>query len=742
MNRISDLQSTPAQTLVEATSAHLPRSADDVIDLRSAINTIFRGAWIIAAVTLVTLLLGHVYSVTATPIYRATSVILLEPRQQSIVSLESVGGGLVGDPREVYSEAGVLRSRSLMGRVVDELALTEDPEFNPALLPQTGLTDQVLAMATALRAWITGGTQPQVPDPASATERPQETRGETMAALSPFEREQVRERAINALLSRLEIRNIPRSLLFHITLNTEDPRKSAAIANAVARLYVQSQIDVKRASSDEAISFLTDRVALLKEQLETAEAEVAQFNASTDLVSGEALQLLEVQLKDIRGRIETEQAAMAEYERFLADLRAAPDRSAQLSVADDVQLTRLFPRAHSDAESAAAFDARVAALLAETDLNLQRARQQITALQSAQTSLAARIEQQGAELIRLQQLTREAEAVGLLYEYFLTRMQETAAQEGLQTADSRVLSDAVVPGNASSPRRLIVMGVALLAGLFLGTLYVLLREMGQNTFRAAQELEQHTGYAVLGQIPSLPIRNRKKLLPYLQNKPSSAAAESYRNLRTSLMMSNLDNPPQVILSTSCMPGEGKTTNSLALAQSFAGLGQKVLLIEGDIRRRTFSQYFQDLPGTGLVSVLSGDAALEDTLIYHEAVQAHILAGEKSSVSAADIFASDRFRKLISDLRGDFDKIIIDTPPILVVPDARIIAEAVDAILFTVQWDKTSKFQVDEAMRLFQTSGQRVSGCVLSQISPRGIKRYGYGGKYGVYSAYRSQYYTN
>lgn len=177
-------------------------------------------------------------------------------------------------------------------------------------------------------------------------------------------------------------------------------------------------------------------------------------------------------------------------------------------------------------------------------------------------------------------------------QYFLSRQKETSVQSGIQTADSRVLSRAVEPLLASAPRKSIILEMSLMLGLMAGAALVLAREMMQNTFRDTESLETRTGYAVLGQIPKIPVRKREKLLPYLTDKPTSVAAEAVRNLRTSVLLTNVDNPPQIIMSTSSVPGEGKTTQSLSLTQNLTGLRKSVLLIEGDVRKRLFAEYFQ------------------------------------------------------------------------------------------------------------------------------------------------------
>jgi succinoglycan biosynthesis transport protein ExoP len=172
------------------------------------------------------------------------------------------------------------------------------------------------------------------------------------------------------------------------------------------------------------------------------------------------------------------------------------------------------------------------------------------------------------------------------------------------------------------------------------------------------------------------------------------------------------------------------------------MGRNVLLIEGDIRRRVFSQYFDFSQTDGLLAVLSGKRAPGDVVQHVDQLGVDVLSGEDSAVNAADVFSSRRFHDFIDDMRAQYDVILIDTPPVLVVPDARIIAQSADAILFTVKWDDTSRQQVNEAIRQFETSGRPILGFVLGQIDPSGMKRYGYGGRHGAYAAYGSTYYAS
>ncbi|SLN42025.1 GumC family protein [Roseisalinus antarcticus] len=697
------------------------QSDGDTIDLVALLGTLWRGKWVIALLTTLTVLAGGYYAyVAATPMFRSTAVVILETEQANVTNLEGLTSGITGGTAELNSEVQILRARGLMGRVVDELDLITDPEFNEALNDPSGFR----VLKERVRVLILGPRQPPPPRPIEEVEA------------------RIRDNVITSLLAHVAVRNVPQSYVFEVSVETESAQKSALIADTIVELYIVNQLDVKFEAMEQATSWLSDRVAELQVDLECAEAVRAEFSTSTDLVSPEALAGLERQLKDVRDRAEAASIAAASAEARLAAMRAAETPGAKAAAANDSQLSEFLPRVATSETIAQAFDTRFQQIIQRAELEAMRSEQQIEALQTSIAGLETQIATQGEDLIRLQQLTREAEAIRLLYEYFLNRLNETSAQQGIQEADSRILSDAVPPIAAFSPRKtLIVLGAALL-GIIFGSLVILVREAMSTGFRTARSLEQDIGYPVIGQIPVIPARKRRRVVQYLSEKPTSAAAEAVRNLRTSLMLSNVDNPPKVIVSTSSIPGEGKTTNSLALAHNLVGMGRSVLIIEGDIRRRTFGIYFENLPKKGLVSLLSGEATLGEVIHTLPEFGADVLGGEGTKTNAADLFSSKRFAEFLLEMRGRYDNIIIDTPPALVVPDARIIAQVSDAVIFTVRWDSTSRSQVEEALRLFEVSNQAITGLVLSQISPKGMKRYGYGGRYGAYSSYGSKYYTS
>lgn len=701
-------------------SSRFSPQQEDNIDFGALLSTIWRGKWAILAITLLAVAgAGGYLRHLATPLYRATTVLILETRQQTVVDIEGVLAGLDGDSVTINSETEVLHSRSLMGEVVDRLALTTEPEFNPALRDAS-----YLSRARSFIYQAVAGAPPVV-------------------SLPPAQRaSRARTSAIDTAVEKTRITALPNSLVFRIEASSEDPDLAARLADTIAEIYISNQLRTKREATRTATTWLQSQVARLGEDLEHAEARLIAFTTDTELVSLEALQALGQKLKGLRDRVEDSSAEAAAVKAKLAHLTAAATRPEKARAAEDPQLTRLLARTRSEPRIAGAFDTRFAEVVQRARNDAARAARKLGDLQSSENALRTRIDAQGDDKTALQQLQREVAATRELYEYFLGRLKETSAQHGIQKADSRILSHAVTPLTPAAPRQPLVLMMAAMSGILGGGALVLLREAGATGFRCPAELERFTGISVVGQIPRIPVRGNRKILPYLTSRPASATAEAYRDLRTSILQSNLNAPPQVLLSTSALSGEGKTTNSLAIAQNFAGLGRRVILVEGDIRRRTFHRYFPQVPAAGLVSVLQGTVNLDEAVLCPTGFGAGLLMGEQTASNAADLFSSGAFKALIARLRDSYDTIVIDAPPVLIVPDARIIAQEVDAVLFTVKWNSTTQAQLEEGLRLFAQGNRPVSGLVLSQIDARGMKRYGFAGSYGAYSAQGAPYYAN
>ncbi|MEL7213486.1 MAG: AAA family ATPase [Pseudomonadota bacterium] len=630
------------------------QAEDDVLDLGVLLRALWRSKIRLCLAAFLGATLALVWLQTlAQPLYRATAVVVMEPQVDKLGDLGSVLPGLPTDNTAVNTEVEVLSSRALLADVVDTLQLDRDIEFNPALRPPN-LMDRGMGMAKALL-----GIPPAEPV--------RESRTATLDALS----------------DAITVRNIPDSMVFELTAEASTPEKAALISNTLSKLYIRRQIDLKFAATEQATAWLSDRVAELKIELETAETAAKGFAAEMELINPETLELLSQQLKEVRERIFARETGIK--------------RSGRSNVRDRAQL--------------------------ET-------------LRQLETNLSEKISRQSLDLVTLEQLQREATASSLIYEYFLSRLKETSVQQGIQQADSTILSPAEVPPGPARPRGLlIVVFSALLMGL-IAAAQVIRREALRQTFRTTDEVEEFTGHTVLGQIPRIPGRNRKAVLNYIASKPTSAAIEAVRNLRTSIFMAGPASP-QIIMLTSSVPGEGKTTQVLAMAQNMASLGKRVLVIEGDIRRRMFRSYFEIGDGPGMMAALTRKIRLEDAIWRSDLLGVDILPGDKTNSNAADIFSTPQFERLLRGARRSYDVILIDTPPVLLVPDARVIGQHADAILYTVQWDKTPRRLVATGLRSFQTVGLVVTGMVLSKVNPSLQKAYGHDEGYASKGYYQN-----
>lgn len=686
---------------------------DDEIDLLSLFRTLWRGKYIILALTLAGAILAFSYATfIASPSYRAATELSIDARAGNPVDLTSVLSGISTDTAALNTEIEIIRSRELLGRVVDTLDLTADPEFN-AEIREPGLRDR-------LRALLGRGNA------------------------APPSAETIRNDTIGALREAIAASSRPNSYVFNVAVTANDPAKAALIANAVAGAYISDQIAIKNEATAAAAVWLSEQVAELQVELESTQTAINERRANS-LVLGEDLgSALNSHSANVATNLQAAELSLSRSRDRLAALSAAAvdDYHGRALAADDAQLRNLATAAASgDTLAIERFERRATQVMLQLRGALDRGTEAVRDLRQQADSIAGEYEQQSAALIEISQMERTAEATRVLYETFLTRLKETTLLTGIQQADSRILSVAI-PGQQVAPRRSLMIAMAGILGLMAGSGLVLLREALRNTFRDVRSLEQDSGTAVLGQIPRIPAKGRAKVISYLASKPTSAAAEAVRNLRTSILMSQPDQPPQIILSTSSLPGEGKTTVAIALAQNLAGLNKRVLLVEGDIRRRTFGDYFPEAAGKpGLMSVITGEVPLPAAAFRHPEFNIDILMGEKATVNAADVFSSQRFGDLIAEIRAAYDYVIIDTPPVLLVPDARVISQHADARIYVVQWDKTQRAAVAEGLKLLNAVKATPTGMVLTQIDPKGMRRYGYGGYY-AYDKSAKGYYDN
>jgi polysaccharide biosynthesis transport protein len=372
-------------------------------------------------------------------------------------------------------------------------------------------------------------------------------------------------------------------------------------------------------------------------------------------------------------------------------------------------------------------------------------------------ALAARLNTQESELaslrgelvsgnfdqVRLDALETDAQSAQSVYESFLQRYHEVARQGTLASVGARLLSPARPPAAPSSPHLLFNGAIAVAAGLVLALLAGLLAEQFRGTIETTEEVEQRVGARALVAIPELrrrdlkhiPKRNRDPA-GYLLTKRMSPFAEAFRLLQTSIFLSS-HAPNKVVAISSAMPGEGKTTLSLGLARVAAMGGQKVIVVDCDIRMRALNKVLGIEPQEGLQQVLSGERHWKDVVGRDEASGAHVLPA--TGLTSKDIFGSGAMEDLVTELSGEYDLVVLDCPPVFAVADTRVIASLADAVIVAARARKTPARALAAAIAQLEIAGARVLGVALNRVDVRKGRRSFYDGLY--YSKAFSGYYT-
>ena len=680
----------PAQDFTPATIHTLPSAPQNIdeedVDIGEFIGLLWSRKWFILLSMLLMMLVGIFYVRQIPPLYPAEATLILESEEPNTAGLETLVPGLSDDDAEMNSQIEIIKSSGLIGKVVDELSLDKDPEFVPYLRDPSMRKQATDAVKSIL------GLDSEKEIPSSA---------------------RLRQDAIDRLTENLNASVLPNTYVFNISLETRDPAKSVKIVNALSQAFVKDQITAKNNSTADAADWLRNKVADLGKNLEAAEAKSAEFRTSTERAVTEIdLAQSNLNLKNARGRKES----------FISTLEATTGSK-----------------------------------IATTDRDITR----MNALIRDESELAAIVKKQTEDLLTIRQLDREAVAAGKIYEHFATRLNEVEVQKGLQKSDIRVLTAAVPRLTATKPRTRIMVAFFTILGLIGSVGYILLRKFMDRSFSDPAALQRAFDIPVIGTIARAPMTSRQALLNYVMKRPSSRVMESIRDLRTSLLTSSRSGRQSseaggtVVVFTSSIPAEGKTTSSVLLAVNSAALNQKVLLVECDLRRSTFKTYFGPQTELGLVDALQGDNWEDAIWVDRKTDQDRpprqksnrprtnmdiIFGGVSKNKNAADVFASQEFELFIERVREKYDLIILDAPPVLPVPDARLIAKLSDKIVYVVSAGKTASSTVSAGLRSFNTMNLKPDGLVLTQIKKG--QSYSYGG-YGYGSQrYGSEYYNN
>lgn len=693
--------------------------------------------------------IGWVATWNQTKSYQANAVVMVDTRKVEVININSVMSHLPQDNTVLRSELDLISSRLLAGRIVDRLDLMHDPHL---LSDRTQSPPWVTALRD-LQAALAGSV-PQagrllaaaLPAPAAAPAAP------------------TRDQAIDHLLSGLRVSNDGRSYTIVISFTSPDPSYAARVANTVAEEYLVLQTEMKSTATRQANAWLGQRLGELRQTLEASEQAVEAYRQKEGLFETEGKLIDTSRLASLTQRRDEARLRRLGAEARLASAQALISRgptAGDVSETAGSEILRTLRQQEIDlrrkiADLASRANDRHPAMIAlQNDLAVLRQRVQEEAVRTVKTlsneveiaraqeasleeTLSGLKETQGkagSGTLVLRQLVREAEANRSIYEVVLNRYKEIAEQVDLQRPDASIISPAAIPTEAAPSRRLPVIVIGGIGGALLGIVLALLRERRDQPVRSVPELERATGIPVIGLVPDIG-------RGWLRHPEDSIGQEAGSTLRDALCVTEIAIRPQardcakiaaprphVLLVTSALAHEGKTTFCISMARMLAMEGKRVMLIDADLRRPRVGAALGNKAADGLVDLLTRNWPLEEAVCVDAKTGLHYLPAQRGIENPQAVLSGDAFQQLIRDCSRFYDAIIIDTPPVMLAPDAAVVAPLADACVFMARWGRTPVESVLAGLRLLHLCKVTVNGIVLNRVGQT---------RHSAYAPYRGQ----
>jgi polysaccharide biosynthesis transport protein len=649
----------------------------------------------------------------------------------------------------VDSQVQLLASRSLARETIGQLQLATDPELTGEADGGAGLLTRVLA-----RTPLAPG-EPAVPLPVDMVGR---------------------------FLERLAVKREGKSHVIGVAYRSSDPVKAAAVANLLAELYIVGQLARKYEASRQQSGWLDAQSRSLKGQLEAAEAKLAAFRAESEAARGETLGADPGEIAGLNGQLVAATVDRTGKEATLGRLRrlaesdergAAPMAELGSSAMLDNLMALKAELLRREAELAGQYGERHPKLLdaraekAKLEYRIREERQallrqfeaEVARARAAERTLAGKLDDLKGKALRhegaaqrAQELEREVELNRRLYESYLARASVETRPQGAQEPDARIISEAVPPATPSFPKPRLVLSLALTGGFLLGLVAMYVAESGESGFRPARDVAEVLALPTLALVPKPDLGRRDgagALTPqdYVVERPRSRYAEAMREVLTGVLLRRAPEAgggpalARVVLVTSALPGEGKSTLTVSLARVAAAEGMRVMVVDGDLRKPALHELVGLKPGAGLVEVLRREVPLAEAVAVDPRLPLRLLPGSRRLMQPTRLLGRDGFGALLAAVRPSFDLILVDSAPLVAVADAKLMAKFADVVLFVVRHGATRRDFCRVALQGLRESGATIAGAVLTQVDLRRHARSG-GADAGFAHARLNQYYAD
>jgi polysaccharide biosynthesis transport protein len=717
-------------------------------DLREILSFAWRQWKFIAAVVAISLLIGTISLLRQTFLYTATSQVLLEPQRAKLPGSEFITD-VSFDLAMIESQTAIIRSSEFLRRVVEKERLFSDPEFGSSAPSSPSL----VANAGAANASDQTGSTPRA-------------REEPAVAPNVLASTEALKGAVTVSAGQGQ------GYVLAITVTSADPARAARLANAIANMYLVDKLDTRFEAAQRASTWLSDRLAELRNQLRESEQAVADFRAQHGIyqsrgnVTLNQQQLSELSAKLVEARADAAQKKarvdlLVSIEEKGGNLQNLPDisnagalptlrqQAATLSQQEADLLARygtphpqvINIRAQQrDLDRAIATEVRRLAASIKNEYELAQSR--VASFEQSLQQATGQVNVDDTTAIRLRELERAVTVNKSLFEDFLQRAKITQEQSTFEAREARIITRALPPGSPSYPNKTKYMSAFVIIGLLVGVGGALAKEMLNAGFTTPKQVEEVLGLPLLASVSQMETRDLTvdgKIVPiplYPILKPLSRFSESMRALRGGIQMTDVDHPPRVIQVTSTVPDEGKTTIALSFAASAANSGHRVLFIDADLRHPSATRFLGLQKEPGLVDLLLGQVAQDEVIRFQPNAGYWTLSAGDKTQNPPDLLGSDRMKSIVGACREAFDLVILDTPPAGPVIDPVIVSQLSDTIVLVVRWASTGREMIESCAKQLSLH-RKIAGVVFNRVNDREAKKYG---KYASSYYYRSKYY--
>ncbi|MDR4507443.1 MAG: polysaccharide biosynthesis tyrosine autokinase [Candidatus Brocadiaceae bacterium] len=703
---------------------------NEEIHLLDYLNVIRKRMWVVIIIFIVIVAGVTIKTFKSIPVYQATSKVILEKEQLNVGIQQVVSDSKVNQSDYYTNQIAIIKSRAIAKKVIDELALTKHPDFTSA---QTSV-------------------------PFSET------------------------RFTDNFLSSLSVSLMRNSGIVDISYTGHNPQLITLITNTITKTYMEQDWEKRYSKAKEALSWLNKQIREVKVALEESEKALQIYKQQHGLIgiemgggrsannpAGEQENVILQRLMELNSEVTKAKIERIKlethYNRLKKYKHAREKGEAVQSITAMVQndLIQILKEKYVDTErNFFLYSKRYGAKhpkIHQLKLELRTIQDSIDdeinrvydsvatefeIMKNREATLISTLEQQKAEVFSLGDkaiqygvLRREVDTNRQMYDTLLTRMKETNLTEDLKTSDIRVLDYAEVPLSPIKPNKRLNLLLGLIMGLGCGVGLAFLMEYIDNTIKTQEDVEKYLKTSLLGIIGHIPLeKNDKDLTPLIANdSPKHTITEAFRGIRTSIMFSLPDKPKKTLLITSTRPSEGKSLVSCNLGAVMAQTGMKVLIIDADLRKPSLHEYFEADKSRGLSNLLV--KAVDFGTVVHTTRVPNLFVMTCGPIppNPSELLSNPMMAQSLETAKETFDCIIIDSPPVLMVTDARLLANIVDGILFVMKSRGTTRNSAQNAIGTLSNVQGKILGAVINDVNFARNKYY-----YHYYSQYYYSHY--